>query len=385
VKGAVTLKDRLLEVRDRVTINREDFDQLLASLDYEIELFRLLDYYRQFFMNYYRWIDTGDTHAKSTYKMAMGQFKAVMNYHGQKYGGDLNTLGMDFSEARVGIDVAEQTPHSIRWARVVVAIAMFLLLMSIPGFVRDRAHKKFAGSLYFDALFRPYLISDLTAYHGKRRLAILLVTLYLFSLVIFSSFTSLIFPISVGALGLSFAVGLALFMNRGRDFPQIMVTLMAPKMIIMSLILVFAAIRGPMFFWYQVWISDIFRILFLAVLMMLFFRKFQVFIIMGKKWSHRSTSGAVAMVFIIFGIQLLLAGLALQIFGLEESLTALNNELLVLPGGLSKIMGITTHLGIPLELPLWIIYAGSGITGCSFILFLFNRKVRNDFSRIRRV
>jgi hypothetical protein len=336
-------------------------------------------------MNYYRWIDTGDPGARSTYKMAMGQFKAVMNYHEEKYGGDLNTLGMDFSEARAGIRVAEQTAHSVRWARVVVAIAMFLLLMSIPGFVRDRAHKKFSGSLYFDALFRPHLISDLTAYHGTRRLAIFLVTLYILSLVIFSSFASLVFPISLGLLGLIFTLGLATIMKRDRDFPRILVTLMAPKMIIMSLILVFVAIRGPMFFWFQLWVSDIFRGLFMAVLLMLYFRKFQIFIIMGRKWSHRNTSGAVGMVFIMFGIQILLAGLALQFFGLEESLTALNNDLLVLPGGLSKIMGITTHLSIPLELPIWIIYMGSGIAACSLILYLFNRRVQDDYSRIRKV
>ncbi|MCK5135847.1 MAG: hypothetical protein KAR19_08695 [Bacteroidales bacterium] len=81
----------------------------------------------------------------------------------------------------------------------------------------------------------------------------------------------------------------------------------------------------------------------------------------------------------VLGIQLLLAGLALQLFGLEESLTAFNNELLVLPGELSRIMGITTHLGIPLELPVWIIYSASGLTAVSRLIFLFNRRVRNVY------
>ncbi|MCK4751676.1 MAG: hypothetical protein KAT15_31685 [Bacteroidales bacterium] len=374
VKGAISLKDMLLEVRSRVTENVEDYDRLIASVEYEIELFRLLDYYRQFFMNYYRWIDTGDPRAKTAYKVAMGQCKAVMNYHGEKYGGDLSTLGMDFDEAATGIEVAEQTPSSVRWARVTVFVAIFLLIMGIPGFIRDRAHQKFAGSLYFDALFRPYLVSRLNAYHSTGRLAVFLVILYLLALVIFSSFSSLLFPLSMGLLSLTFALILAIFMNKGRDFTKILVTIMAPKMIIISFILVIVAIRGPMYFWYQIWLSDLFKIIFLSVFIMLLFRKFQIYVIMGRKWSHRNMTGAAALVFMVFGVQLLLAGLALQLFGLEESLTALNNDLLVLPRGLSKIMGITTHLGIPLKLPLWIIYFASAVTGFSFLLFLFNRK-----------
>ena len=43
VQGAIALKELLLEVKDRVSANPDDFDQLIASVDYEIELFRLLD------------------------------------------------------------------------------------------------------------------------------------------------------------------------------------------------------------------------------------------------------------------------------------------------------------------------------------------------------
>ena len=84
------------------------------------------------------------------------------------------------------------------------------------------------------------------------------------------------------------------------------------------------------------------------------------------------------MVCLVLGFQLLLAGLVLHIFGLEESLTAFNNELLVLPGGLFRIMGITTHLGIPAELPIWIICFASGLTAVSLLVFLLNRRVRID-------
>ena len=56
IQGAIMLNEMLQGLGDRVTRNRDEFDRLEASVDYEIDLFRLLGYYRDFFMHYYRWI-----------------------------------------------------------------------------------------------------------------------------------------------------------------------------------------------------------------------------------------------------------------------------------------------------------------------------------------
>jgi membrane-bound ClpP family serine protease len=45
--------------------------------------------------------------------------------------------------------------------------------------------------------------------------------------------------------------------------------------------------------------------------------------------------------------------------GLEQAITRLNNEMAVLPLGLSLILGITTHLDIPTDLPLMMIAMGA--------------------------
>ena len=52
-------------------------------------------------------------------------------------------------------------------------------------------------------------------------------------------------------------------------------------------------------------------------------------------------------------------GLAPALAGLEKTLTAINDEMAVLPLGLSRILGITTHLGIPLELPIYLMAVGA--------------------------
>ena len=374
VRGAIDMKDLLLEARDRVTIHRAEYDQLIEATEYEIELLRVLEYYRQFFMNYYRWLDEGDAQAKTGYKLAMGQFKAVKSFHQEEYEGDLNTLGMDLEEVEAGIAIAEKTPVSITGARIFVVLTLFLLLMGIPGFIRDRAHRKFAGTLFFDAVFRPRTITSLNAYHAIHRVAFLLVLLYILGMTVFSSFTSLLFPLVMGLLGLLYALLLALFFNSGRDYVKIFITLMGPKMILMTLVVFVVAIRGPFYFWYQFWVSDLFKVIFFSLFAMLLFRKFHVYVIMGRKWMQRSVAASAGLVFLVLGIQLLVAGSLMLFFGLEESLTAMNNELLVLPGGLSKILGITTHLGIPEELPLWIVFFSAGMVILFFLLFILNRK-----------
>jgi hypothetical protein len=372
VQGAIELRSILLGVRDRVTVHHTDFDRLIASVEYEIELFKLLETYRQFFMYYYRWLDTGEASSRSEYKLALGQFKAQVRHHRDLYAGDLNTLGMDFQESDQGIRIAENTSLCTRWARILVVIALFLLIMGIPGFVRDRGYRKFAGVLYFDALFRPHRISDMDYWHGSRRLVVFLLTLYLLSMVVFSSFASLLFPLALGLLGLIDVAVLALLIHAGRKTVGVLVTLLAPRVFIMTFMMVLTAIRGPMYFWYHLWVSDLFRMIFLSAWFMLLFRKFHIYVIMGRQWGHRRSICSLAMVVIALGAQLLVAGLALQIFGLEKSLTALNNDLLVLPGGLSKIMGITTHLGIPQALPVWIIWFASGLLLVSGSVFVFN-------------
>jgi hypothetical protein len=190
--------------------------------------------------------------------------------------------------------------------------------------------------------------------------------------VVFSSFTSLFFPLVFGSLGLVFIAVLALLMNAPRKLDRIMVTMLAPKVLIMSAILIVVAIRGPIFFWYNVWVSDLFVMISLSAYVMLIFRKFQVYVIMGRKWGHRGNAGAILMVLISLGFQLLLVGLALKFFGLGESLAALNNDLLVLPCGLSNILSILTNLGIPLQLPIWIIIFAAGLLLISSLLFLLN-------------
>ena len=152
--------------------------------------------------------------------------------------------------------------------------------------------------------------------------------------------------------------------------------LLAPRLMILALFLLPVAIRGPQFFWYLFWTSDPFKLAIISLLVMLIVRKYQVDVLLVRKWSGRSLPGAIAVVLLGLGVRLMVMGTWLQVAGLEKSLTVLNDELLVLPGGLSRIMGITTHLGIPTALPRWIIAVAAATSLLAVILVMLYRRFR---------
>lgn len=377
VRGAVALKEKLLEVRGSVTLHREEFEQLIAAAGYEIELFRLLDYYRQYMMHFYRWTDTGDPREKSAFMLSMGQFRAVADFHQQKFEGNLNTLGMNLEEAMRGMRVAENSFSSIRWARVALVLAFFLLLMGIPGFIRPRGHRLFAASCYFDALFRPRMISSLHSFHSLRTVAMIMASLFVLGWLIFSSFTARWFPVAIALLTLIYILVLGTVTRWKGGVERTVIGLLATRLMILALFLVPVAIRGPQFFWYLFWTSDPFKMAFISLLVMLIVRKYQVDVQLVRKWSGRGFAGSLGVVLLGHGIRLLVTGTWLQLTGLEKSLTVLNDELLVLPGGLSRIMGITTHLGIPSALPRWIMAGAAAVSLIAVTLVLLSRRFRS--------
>lgn len=373
MKECSSQRELLLRSRDTLATSSEEIDRQIKELEYKMELFRLLDYYTNYFMHYYRWIDTGELPSSVSYKLSMGQFRATVVYHREKYEAKANPPGMKLEELLAGTRVTEQTSRAVRWARVLTVILLFMLVMGIPRFIRDRGFRRFSGSLYFDALFRPHKISDLNAWHSISRMAVALTILYLFGGVILSSFSSWLFPVILGTLGVLPVLFLTMVMGQPRKSAEIVVSLMAPKILIMLVVLLVVAVRGPMFFWYHFWVSPLFRSLFLAVFMMLIFHKFHVNSVLARKWSHRNRLGAATMVGMAFGIQLLLAGVLMQVFGLEESLLALNRDLLLLPGGGPEQAGIAIWLGWTPNLPLRIIVLGGITFTASMLIFLFNK------------
>jgi len=372
IRVAARRRQVLVEARDRVTTNHQAYEQLILQAEGEVDLLRLEDYYRQFFMHYYRWLDSGDAKSAVQYKLSLGQFKATLDYILEKQREDPALRVREVEDLRTSIRIAEQSNRTIRWARVVVVVLLFLLVMGIPRLIRDSGNKRFAASLYFDALFRPGLISSLNRWHNIHRLALALLILYLFGLVVFSSFISWRIPLIFGILGLIPVFLLAGMSGKRRNLSALLISFMAPKMLVLLLVLGVVALRGPNFFWYLIWGSELFRGLFISLLFMLIFHKFHVNMILARKWSHRNRNGSAAVFWMALGFQLLVAGALMYCFGPEEILVSLNRELLLLPESL---------LGSPAILLSRMMIIAGVLTAIALVIFILNRRRVHEPSR----
>jgi hypothetical protein len=91
--------------------------------------------------------------------------------------------------------------------------------------------------------------------------------------------------------------------------------------------------------------------------------------------------GAVAVALGAAGSALLWLGGLATVLGQERLLTVLNDEMQVVPGGLSRILGITVHLGVPPQLPLAGLVVGALLWVLAVVLLATVR--RNDGGTIR--
>ncbi len=372
VRETALRKQVLEQSRDSVKANYEIYEQLISQTGKDLAILRLQDYYTQFYMHYFRWLDTGDEQSAVQYKLALGQFKATLNYTVENEEEDQLLSPLQLRNLRTFIRIAEQSDRCIRWARVVVVVLIFLLVMGIPRFIRTIGYKRFAAALYFDSIFRPNLISELNSWHSTSRMALALPGLYLFAFVIISSFISWKIPLISGVLGL-----LPLILYTGlsyspRKLTVLEISFLAPKMLIIILVLGIVAQRGPNFFWYRIWGTDLFRLIFLSLMFMLIFRKIHVNMILIRKWSHRNRCGSAALVALAVGLQLMLAGTLLYGFGLEESLLALNRELLLMPDSL---------VSLPSVLLVWLMLIALVLSVTALIFFLMNRTRVGEISK----
>jgi len=67
---------------------------------------------------------------------------------------------------------------------------------------------------------------------------------------------------------------------------------------------------------------------------------------------------------------MIVIGAITALVGLETSVTAFNDEMAILPLGLSKILGITPHLNIPTSLPLYTMALGTVLAGFGWMMHI---------------
>lgn len=372
VEGVEKMKQLVAGVSGRATKNKGDFEKLQASLDYQENLFMVLASYRSFFLHYFHWLDTGNKESLEKGQNALDSYQQIEKLHQQKYTSNLDFPAYNFREANVGAVVASRNLEAASSARFLIFVLIASILLTV--FVKNPLFRKQYGvnglSLVWKSIFSPSTINSPPLSKTDKRAAVLFLFLCIYGgLYIFTSFSAPLFVGFLLALTLLYVLQLYIWFGSKKSAHNFLSILPAASAIlIIALPLLVASVRGPMFFWYLFWTSSLFRLIFFSIFIFSLLWTYYVLYVSSRKVFGLSRLKTIAIMLLIQGIQLVAGAAIVLAAGFEKTLTAFNDELLVLPGGLSRILGITTHLNIPVEVPVWLLYKGIVLAAIGLVL-----------------
>ncbi len=366
----------LVEGTDATTWRSPELrEEFLAALDYEIDTLEVLAAYRAMFMYQGLWHDTRSQDAYDSWTQARDAFEARAAEHLQRYSGDVMHPPLNLEAAQLGVDRADRDLAMAWAARALLVVAAIWLALGIFGRVpAARAH--WVGAT------RPWRQagSELSTV-GKVLLVMVPLALLVATRLVQTSFLApaqLI--VTLGAWALFIAATLVL--ARKAAWPLIATI---GGVIVLRCILALGAVSftGPGGYWFAFWTDPVRRSLYITVAFALFLWTF-----IAAAWAVAPTIGrrrATGAVLASAGLALAIPAFLINAMGLERALTIWNDQMGLLPWGLSRILGITVHVGIPTESALIAGVFGALLTLVGLALYLPRRRTDARSRRNRRL
>lgn len=144
------------------------------------------------------------------------------------------------------------------------------------------------------------------------------------------------------------------------------------KTLLLSVVVV---VRGPLLYWYRFWTDVSFRDVYVTLSFAAFLWLFWVTYVVMRAGYGCGRIRAVGRVLVAVAVPVIALAALLQWSGLEAALTTFNDQMALLPLGLSRILGITVHLGIPAQVPLYLLGFAVMLAGLG-LLFGAARRTR---------
>ncbi|GAB3069812.1 hypothetical protein GCM10027053_37580 [Intrasporangium mesophilum] len=331
-------------------------DHLVRTLDYEVDLLTTLSAYRTMVLRHAEWLDTGSAQARAEWTAARGRFEAAASTHERRWAGDVDLPAYNLTAARLGTERADRDPAMAWLARVLLVLVVGWLAFGALG--RGRFSLPAARALWV-AGTRPWRASEVTRGLGRAS-RVLLVAVPLVALAASRLVqTWFLAPahIAVVALGwLALAVVLALALRRRDPWPVI-AAVGGSVLLRVALLCAVLSPRGPGGYWFGFWTDPAGRTAYVVVSFALL-----AWVLVAAAWSLRpdlGRAGAAWTALAVVGTALLSVGGLVGAVGTERALTVWNDQLALLPWGLSRILGITVYLGIPTDLPWYAVGLGA--------------------------
>ncbi|PJJ57287.1 glycosyl hydrolase family 67 [Mumia flava] len=324
--------------------------ELVDNLAYEENLVATLTAYRATVLRHRQWLDTGSSEARTAWEDARATYETERAAHVARYGDDLDQPAYNFTAAEIGTVRADRDP-AMAWAArvllalvvVVGALALALRRRRAPGIAAVRALGIGAVAPWRLRGPAPTRIDAIAVW----ALPAALLVASRATLTWFAAPAHLLVTLGSWLL----FVGVARLLVGRRD-PYALWAALGGVAVLRTVVLLLALIlRGPGRYWLEFWTDPEARSLYVTIAFAAFCWLFVAATVVLRNAYGLGWAGGSGRVLLAAAAPLLVLGALVGAVGLEDALTVWNDQMALLPWGLSRILGITVHLGIPTWLP----------------------------------
>lgn len=345
--------------------------RFVDTLDFQSDLFETLGAYRTMFLRYAHWLDTGDPAARSAWEAARDRYVEARDAHLARYEGNVDLPAFRFPAADIGLDRAERDAAMAWLARILLALLVAAVL--VGAFWRGRRPPGVAAPhALWVGLTRPWRVGDLPP-PATALDRVLVWALPAFAVVLsraaYSWFASPAHLTLTLGSWLLFAAALRVLLG-GADPYALWAALGGAATLRTLILLVGTASRGPGRYWFNFWTDPTARAAYVTA-------GFAAFLWVFVAAYHALRGGyglgarpATGRVLVAGGAPVAVFGGVVAAMGLEDALTIWNDQMALLPWGLSRILGITVFLDIPPWLPKAATAAGAALVAAGALMTL---------------
>lgn len=354
------------------------YDEFTASLAYEESMLGVLADYREYFLQLAEWHAIGSPDAYAAWTSALDRYRTAAAAHVATYAGDVQHPPLNLTAADLGVGRAELDLPMAWAARVLLVLAALWMLLGIAAVhprVRRLPAAGAARAMVLAAL-TPWRAVELVRDLGRGD-RVLLVGVPALALVasrgILTSFEAPAHAVTMLAAWAVFAV-VAVLASRRLGIWPVVAAIGGAAMLRVVLLAAVLTPTGPGGYWYGFWTDPVRRSLYVTVALALL-----LWVVVAAAWALAvRLGGRRALGVGLTGTGAVLGGVAafVGIVGAEAALTAWNDQMGLLPWGLSRILGITVYLDIPTDTPWYVAGFGAVLLVAGLALAVPRRRLR---------
>lgn len=374
---AVTRMRDLLAATDATAWKPGMRDEMLAAVDYEQSTLGVLGAYREYFLRFAQWHDTGSSDAYAAWTDALARYRTLAAEHLATFTGDVQRPPLMLQAADLGLARAERDLPMAWAARILLGLCVLWIGLGIAA--RSPRVRRVPGAAAACAMLtaatRPWRAVDAVR-DLPRRERVLLIAVPAVALVasrgILTWFGA---PAHAGTMLAAWAVFalVAVLAARRVSIWPVVATLGGVALLRVVLLTAVLAPTGPGGYWFGFWTDPTRRSVYVTFAFALL-----LWLVVAAAWTLAVQFGGRRATGVgLSGVGAAIGGIAVftGLVGAETALTVWNDQMGLLPWGLSRILGITTYLDIPPETP-WVAAAfGGALLAVGLVLALPRRRV----------